>query len=500
MNREWEDDVDNILKDRFSKERLEKQHGGGKLHAIERVKYFFNEDFEEFFEYVSSDKDRYEGVITGLGHINGRKIFFYSQDFTVKGGSVGKYHALKIIKVMDLAIETGNIVISFIDSGGARIEEGVDSLEGYAGIFKKIVEGSGWIPQISLVMGPSAGGAVYSPALTDFICMVRGTSYMFVNGPKIVEKVTGKKFSMDELGGSEIHSRISGVAHFSAEDEYRCMDITKKLMSYLPSNSTQHPPFHKYSGSKDDVKELEYHKEKILRGEPFDVSEIINNVLDEESFLEVHKEFARNILVGFGRIYGDVVGIVANNRIVYDGRLDSNAAEKASRFIRFCDSFNIPIISIVDTPGFMLSVEEEYRGMIRHVAKLIYAYAESTVPMITIYIGNAYGGGYISMGSKSLGVDTTYSWPSASIAVMKADEAFEILYKGEGKGLEGEFMGFRDMYHVNIESPYNAASKGYIDKVIEPRESRVIIRNALETLKSKKSSYAIKKKHGIFPV
>lgn len=491
---------DKLFEKRFPKINIEKQHKRGKLHAIERVNYFFDGFFEELMEYVSGDKDmKHEPVLTGWGFIGDRKIFFYSQDFTIKGGSVGKYHALKIYKILDMAIKSGNIIVSFIDSGGAKIEEGVDSLDGYSKVFRKIVEASGWIPQISLIMGPSAGGAVYSPALSDFICMVKGTSFMFVNGPKVVERVTGRKVSNEELGGSEVHNKISGVSHFSAEDEYKCMDIAKRLISYLPSNSLALPPRLNYKGSKELVQDLDYYMEQILNNNVFNVSHVIEYILDEDSFLEVHKDFAKNIVVGFGRLYGDVVGIVANNRFSGDGRLDSDAGDKASRFIRFCDAFNIPILTIVDTPGFILGLDEEKKGIIRHVAKILYAFAESTVPIITLIIGNAYGGGYISMGSKSLGADFVFSWPSASIAVMSVEEASNILH-GKKEEREVSLEEFKRAYREDIESPYNAASKGYIDKIIDPEKTRVIIKKTLDVLEGKTTKLIRRKKHGVSPV
>lgn len=496
-------DINNVgdksFKKRFPRESFEKQHKKGKLHAIERINYFFNKSFEEIMEEVSGVPEQYEGVLTGWGSVNGRKIFFYSQDFTVKGGSVGKYHALKIIKIMDLAIKTGNMFVSFIDSGGAKIEEGVDSLEGYSNIFKRIVKASGWIPQISLVMGPSAGGAVYSPALSDFICMVKGTSFMFVNGPKIVKELTGESITKDELGGAHVHTEVSGVAHFLGDNEYECMDIVKKLISYLPSNSNEYPPSIKYKGYKDEIAELDYYLEKIKANEEFNISDVIRSFLDEDSFMEIQSFFAKNIVIGFGRLYGDVVGIVANNRSFQEGRLDSDAGDKASRFVSFCDAFNIPIITVVDTPGFVLGSDEERKGIIRHVAKLLYRYAESTVPMITIIIGRAYGGGYISMGSKSLGSDIVYSWPSASIGVMNAEEAFKILY-GDKDGDKISLDKFKNDYIDKIESPYNAASRGYVNKIIVPKKTRVMLRKALEVLNRKDIKYNKGKKHGIPPV
>ena len=483
----------------FPKESIEKQHKLGKLHAVERVNYFFDGSFEELMEYVSGSKSlKYEGVIVGWGYVDNRKIYFYSQDFTVKGGSVGRYHAFKIYKIIDTAIKTGNIMVSFIDSGGAKIEEGADSLDGYSKIFRRMVEASGWIPQISLIMGPSAGGAVYSPALSDFICMVKGISFMFVNGPKIVEKVAGKKVSKEGLGGVDIHTKISGVSHFSAEDEYKCMDIVKKLISYLPSNSLSPPPRLKYKGVKEIVHEFNYYAEKIMNNEIYNVTDIIYHILDEDSFLEVHKDFAKNAVVGFGRLYGDVIGIVANNRFFYDGRLDSDTGDKISRFIRFCDAFNIPILTIVDTPGFVLGLDEEKKGIIRHIAKILYSYSDSTIPIITLIIGNAYGGGYIAMGSKSLEADIVLAWPSASIAVMNAEEAFEILYNR--KKPKEDIEDFKKAYREDIESPYNAASKGYIDKIIDPVETRIVIRKYLDALSDKRIRYIRRKKHGVPPV
>ena len=466
---------------RFPKERFEKQHRRGKLHVVERLAYFFDED--SFEEIGFGDDSDDVGVVTGRGLVNGRPVYVYAQDFTYKGGSVDLRHAKKIVNIMEAAIEDHTIVVGMIDSGGARIEGGADSLEGYALIFRKVVEASGVIPQISIIMGPSAGGAVYSPGLTDFICMVKDISYMFVNGPRVVERVTGHPVSPNELGGWHIHSSVSGVAHFVGDDEYTAMDIVKKLISYLPQHCDTWPPYEKYGGEKSFLEKMDYYSDLVSHGEVFDVHDIIEEILDENSFLEIHRDFAKNIVVGFGRLNGRVVGVVANNRMYNEGRLDSDAGVKAARFVSFCDAFNIPLLTIVDTPGFLLGVEEEHKGMIRHIAKLLYAYASSRVPSISLVIGNAYGGGYIAMGSKFLGRGVVLSWPTASIGVMKAEEAYEVFYGKHREEYSDEHRReFIRNYRERIEDPNVACMRGYVDKVVRPEESRIQIISALEAL------------------
>jgi acetyl-CoA carboxylase carboxyltransferase component len=460
----------------IDRERIEKQHRRGKLHVYERLRYFFDDG--SFREIKIGDTFDEDGVIIGRGDINGRPVYVYAQDFTYRGGTVGIVNSRKIVKLIDLAYKDGCIVVGMIDSGGARIDEGVDSLEGYGAIFRKMVEASGVVPQISIIMGPSAGGAVYSPALTDFIAMVKGIGYMFVNGPRIVEKTIGKKVDLEELGGAEVHSSVSGVVHFVGEDEYRCMDLVKRLISYLPSNCHEHPPKTRYGGMKSPSRRLNDYANYIERDMVFDVRGVIKEILDEDSFLEVQRDFAKNVVLGFGRLDGYAIGIVANNRYYHEGRIDSDAADKATRFISFCNSFNIPIINIVDTPGFRLSIEEEHKGVIRHVAKLVYTFSMITVPNISLIIGNAYGGGYIVMGSRSLHKDGIFAWPSASIAVMKAEEAYEIIGR---KGLFGEcdIEKFSRLYKDKIESPKISVEKGYVDKIIEPADTRSILIDSL---------------------
>jgi len=488
-------DIHKLAK-RYPIERIEKQHKKGKLHIVERIKYFFDEGSFTELDFGEANADI--GVVTGKGFVNGRPVYLYAQDFTYKGGSVDLSHAKKIVHLIDEALNNGGIIVGMIDSGGARIEGGVDSLEGYAMIFKKVVEASGKVPQISLIMGPSAGGAVYSPALTDFICMVRGISYMFVNGPRVVRKVTGEDVTPEELGGPDIHMTISGVAHLLGRDEYEAMDKVKKLISFLPTSCRECPPHSRQEVNSRRIKELETYSDLVAKGESFDVHGIIGHLLDNDSFLEIQDAYAQNIVVGFGRMDGMVVGIVANNRMYHEGRLDSKAGVKAARFISFCNAFNIPILTIVDTLGFLLGVEEEHRGMIRHVAKLLYAYANARVPMVSLIIGNAYGGGYIAVGSKNLGNRYVISWPTSSLGVMRAEEAYEVLY-GKHRDKYGPIhrQMFVDEYREEIEKPEAGYKKGYIDEIIDPSLSRYRISLAFKKLID---GYSCKcKGYGIFP-
>ncbi len=488
-------DIDRLTK-RYPIERIEKQHKRGKLHVVERIKYFF--DKGSFTELDFGDPNADVGVVTGKGLVNGRPVYLYAQDFTYKGGSVDLAHAKKIVHLIDEALNNRGIIVGMIDSGGARIEGGVDSLEGYAMIFRKIVEASGKVPQISLIMGPSAGGAVYSPALTDFICMVKGISYMFVNGPRVVRRVTGQDVSPEELGGPDIHLAISGVAHLLGSDEYEAMDKVKKLISFLPTSCRECPPHDMQEGNAGRIKEMELYSELVAKGESFDVRDIIGYLLDKESFLEIQDAYAQNIVVGFGRVDGMVVGIVANNRMHYEGRLDSRAGVKAARFISFCDAFSIPILTIVDTPGFLLGVEEEHRGMIRHVAKLLYAYANARVPMVSLIIGNAYGGGYIAVGSKNLGNRYVISWPTASLGVMRAEEAYEVLYgKHRDKCDPRHRQMFIEEYREKIEKPEAGYEKGYIDEIIDPTLTKSKVSLSLRKLIE---SYSCKcRRYGVSP-
>ncbi len=423
-------------------ERIDTQHQKGKLTARERIELLV--DYESFIEigsFVKHHSDKFglekkkflgDGVVTGYGTIVGRKVFIYSQDFTVLGGTIGKAHAQKICKIMDLALKMGCPVIGLIDSGGARIQEGVDALDGLGDIFYRNVQASGIIPQISVVLGTSAGGAAYSPALTDFLIMGGKNAFMFITGPQVVKSVTGEDASFVGLGGPEIHSTISGVCHRVAESEEEALEIVKKLLTYLPSNNLDDPPspFEKFSAMDQNL------LNKIVpesENEPYDMETLINLVVDQESFFEIFPDWARNIIIGFGRIENQTVGIIANQPLYLSGAIDFNAADKAARFIRFCDSFNIPLITLVDVPGFIPGVKQEYSGIIRHGAKLIYAYSEATVVKITVIIRKAYGGAYIVMNSKQLGSDINLAWNSAQIAVMGAEGACKILFRNHLK-------------------------------------------------------------------
>jgi methylmalonyl-CoA decarboxylase subunit alpha len=495
--------------------RIEAQHAKGKLTARERIEILLDEgSFEEFDMFVThrthdfgleNQKILSDGVVTGHGTIDGRVVYVFSQDFTVFGGSLSETFAQKICKVMDQALKVGAPVIGINDSGGARIQEGVRSLAGYAEIFERNILASGVVPQISAIFGPCAGGAVYSPALTDFIVMSEKTSYMFVTGPKVTRTVTGEDVTEEELGGPEVHASKSGVTHFVAENEEEGLLLIRKLLSYLPQNNFEDPPVIECS---DPI----HRKEDILNeiipedpNKPYDVKTVIYSILDEGEFLEIHQDFARNIVVGFGRMNGMTVGIVANQPIFMAGVLDIDASRKAARFVRFCDAFNIPILTLVDVPGFLPGTVQEYGGIIIHGAKLMYAYGEATVPKITVTLRKSYGGAHCVMSSKQLRGDINYAWPSAEIAVMGPAGAIEIL---EGKTLrtitdEGERADFimqkEKEYREKFANPYEAARYGYIDEIIEPRNTRFRVIRALQTLVSKKD-LTPPKKHGNIPL
>ncbi|MHA2038560.1 MAG: acyl-CoA carboxylase subunit beta [Promethearchaeota archaeon] len=493
------------------KERIDAQHKKGKLTARERIELLV--DFESFVEigsFVKHNSDKFglenrkflgDGVITGFGTIDGRKIFIYSQDFTILGGTIGKAHARKICKIMDLALKMGCPVIGLIDSGGARIQEGVDALDGLGDIFYRNVQASGIIPQISVILGTSAGGAAYSPALTDFVIMGGKNAFMFVTGPQVVKSVTGENISFSELGGSEIHSTISGVCHRAAETEEEALEIVKKLLTYLPSNNLDDPP---HSLDKFTVVDPSLLKNivPVSENEPYNMKEIINNVVDQDSFFEIFPHWAKNIVIGFGRIENQIVGIIANQPLYLSGAIDYNASDKAARFIRFCDAFNINLITFVDVPGFIPGLKQENSGIIRHGAKLIYAYSEATVVKITIIIRKAYGGAYIVMNSKQLGSDINIAWNSAQIAVMGAEGASKILFRNQLKEIEDPtklLQDFAEKYKKEFSNPYQVAEKGQIDKVIFPHETRFEIVKSLKFFESKRDQ-SPKRKHGISPV
>lgn len=496
-------------------QRIESQHNKGKLTARERIELLLDEgSFEEYDMFImnrtqgngqESQQFLGDGVITGHGSIDGRVVYVFSQDFTVFGGSLSETFALKICKIMDQAMKVGAPVIGINDSGGARIQEGVRSLAGYAEIFERNILASGVIPQISAIFGPCAGGAVYSPALTDFILMSDKTSYMFVTGPKVTKTVTGEDITEDDLGGAQVHAVKSGVSHFLADNEEEGIMLIRKLISYLPQNNLEDPPV---MDCKDPIDRLEDSLNEIIPedpNKPYDVKDIIYGIVDNAEFLEIQRHFAKNIVIGFARLNGFAVGIVANQPIYMAGVLDINASRKAARFVRFCDAFNIPILTLVDVPGFLPGSAQEYGGIIIHGAKLMYAYGEATVPKVTITLRKSYGGAHDVMSSKQLRGDVNYAWPSAEIAVMGPAGAIEIL---EGKTLKSltteieraEFINIKEKeYRDKYANPYEAAKYGYIDDVIEPRNTRFRIIRAFRTLATKKDSNPLKK-HGNIPL
>ncbi|WP_420319814.1 acyl-CoA carboxylase subunit beta [Flagellimonas sp.] len=507
-----------ILKDKIEEahlgggeKRIEKQHQKKKLTARERIHYLLDEgSFEEMGILVTHrttdfgmDKEIYygDGVITGYGTINGRLVYVYAQDFTVFGGALSETHAEKICKVMDLAMKVGAPIIGLNDSGGARIQEGVKSLGGYADIFYRNVQASGVIPQISAVMGPCAGGAVYSPAMTDFIVMVEETSYMFVTGPNVVKTVTNEEVTSEELGGATTHAIKSGVAHKTSNNDAACLDDIKKLLEYLPQNNTEIP------------KTLEYKLGEEIRDEltsivpdnpnkPYDMHDVINGIIDADSFYEIHKDYAENIIVGFARLGGRSVGIIANQPMFLAGVLGVKSSRKAARFTRFCDAFNIPLLVLVDVPGFLPGTDQEWNGIIMHGAKLLYALSEATVPRVTVITRKAYGGAYDVMNSKHIGADFNFAWPTAEIAVMGAKGASEIIFRREiaaSDDPEAKLKEKEAEYADKFANPYRAASRGFIDEVILPKNTRRKLLKAFAMLE-KKQVQTPKKKHGNIPL
>lgn len=495
--------------------RIDDQHKKGKHTARERIGMLLDEgSFEEFDMFVTHrshefglEKQSYlsDGVVTGYGTIDGRLVYVFSQDFTVFGGSLSEMYAEKICKVMDKAMKMGAPIIGFNDSGGARIQEGVKSLGGYAEIFQRNIDASGVVPQISAIFGPCAGGAVYSPALTDFTIMSRGTSYMFVTGPKVVKTVTGEVVSSEDLGGAQIHASKSGVTHFVAEDEDEGILIIRKLLSYLPQNNMEEAPV---SVCEDPIDRLDDMLNEIIPenpNKPYDVKDVILTIADSNEFLEVQRYYAPNIVTGFAKFNGQSVGIVANQPSYLAGVLDINASRKAARFVRFCDAFNIPIITLVDVPGFLPGTAQEYGGIILHGAKLLFAFGEATVPKVTVILRKAYGGAYDVMSSKHLKGDINYAWPMAEIAVMGPKGAIEVLHAKELKNIEDpderkKFLDEKEKeYKDKFANPYVAAKYGYIDDVIEPRNTRFRIIRALQMLSTKKASNP-PKKHSNIPL
>ncbi len=492
--------------------RIDEQHSKGKLTARERIEVLLDKgtfrELDAFAHHHSSqfglDKHIYlgDGVVTGYGTINNRKVFVYSQDFTVLGGSLASEHGRKICKIMDIAMKIGCPIIGLNDSGGARVQEGVISLGAYADIFLRNTLASGVIPQISVIMGPCAGGAVYSPAITDFIIMVKKTSYMFVTGPKVVKTVTHEDFTSEELGGAEVHATKSGVAHFTAENDIEALEIVIKLLSYLPSNNAEDPPFVPTSDPYDRVDESLNYIVPENPNHPYDMRDIIYKIADNGEFLEIHKDWAENIIVGFIRLGGRSIGVVANQPAVLAGVLDINSSRKAGRFVRFCDCFNIPLLVLVDVPGFMPGADQEWGGIITNGAKLLYAFCEATVPKVTVITRKAYGGAYDVMNSKHIRGDFNFAWPTAELAVMGAKGAVEIIFKKEiekAEDKEKRQQELIDEFNERFANPYISASYGYIDEVIEPKFTRQRLIDAFNLLENKIDTNP-RKKHGNIPL
>ncbi|WP_096394411.1 acyl-CoA carboxylase subunit beta [Halorubrum trapanicum] len=493
-------------------ERIQSQHDKGKMTARERIDYFLDDGtFHEFDRFRTHRNHTFgmeekqipgDGVVTGYGEVNGRKTFVFAHDFTVFGGSLGEVFAEKVCKVMDKAMDVGAPVVGLNDSAGARIQEGVASLGGFAEIFRRNTEASGVIPQISAIMGPCAGGAVYSPAITDFTFMVKDTSHMFITGPDVVETVTGEEVSFEELGGAVTHSSTSGVAHFAEESEEEALDDIARLLSYLPANNVEDPP---RVEPWDDPERADEELESIVPDaprKPYDMKDVIGSVVDEGSFFEVHENFAKNIVVGFARLDGHSIGVVANNPRVNAGTLDIEASQKGARFVRFCDAFNIPILTFEDVPGFMPGTDQEHNGIIRHGAKLLYAFSEATVPLLTVITRKAYGGAYCVMSSKHIGGDVNYAWPTSEIAVMGPKGAVNVLYReelSEADDPDARRQELIDEYREEFANPYTAADRGFVDDVIEPTETRARLVEDLKMLKGKSTDQPAKK-HGNIPI
>ena len=493
-------------------ERVQVQHDKGKMTARERLELLLDKgSFRELDVFVTHncndfglDKQKYpgDGVVTGFGTVDGRLVYVYAQDFTIFGGSVSWTHAQKICKIMDMAMKNGAPILGLNDSGGARIQEGVLSLAGYAEIFYRNVMASGVVPQISVIMGPCAGGAVYSPAITDFVIMVKNTSHMFVTGPDVVKTVTHEEVTFEELGGAFVHASKSGVAHFAAENEADALFLVQQLMSYLPNNNLEDASI---VTSNDDPLRQDEELDHIVPdnpNRPYDMKEIIRRVVDDGQFLEVHELWAQNVIVGFSRLGGRSVGIVAQQPSVLAGVLDVDASQKAARFVRFCDSFNIPLIVLEDVPGFMPGLNQEHGGIIRHGAKLLYAFSEATVPKLTVIVRKAYGGAYCVMNPRHIGADLVLAWPSAEIAVMGPEGAVNVIFRRDIANAEDPVARKNQLvqeYRERFANPYVAAAKGFIDNVIEPHETRPRLINALEMLQNKRSTLP-PKKHGNIPL
>ncbi len=493
-------------------DKVEKQHKSGKLTARERIDLLFDPgSFHELDLFVQHRATLFgmdkltvpaEGVITGYGAVNGRLVCAFSQDFTSKGGTLGEMHAKKICKVMDLALKCGVPIVGFNDSGGARIEEGVDALSGYGQIFFRNSIASGIIPQISAIMGPTAGGAVYSPAMTDWVFMTKGTSYMHITGPAVIKQVTGEEITSEELGGAMAHATKSGVCHFVCDNDAHTIELIKKLLSYLPANYRENPPSIK---STDDPNRIDPALDSIIPDEPskvYDMRNVIQSIVDNGEILEPHYHYARNAIVCFARLNGKPVGVIANQPMHLAGCLDVNASDKITRFVRFCDAFNIPLFTIADVPGYLPGKDQEWQGIIRHGAKVLWAYSEATVPKITLIIRKDYGGSYLAMCSKDLGADFVFAWPTAEIAVMGAEAATPIIFRKEIETAPDPEAKEREKiqeYRNMLYNPYIAAARGYVDEIILPRESRPKVIKALEFLSTKRETRP-SRRHGNIPV
>ncbi|MCR5661914.1 MAG: acyl-CoA carboxylase subunit beta [bacterium] len=509
--------------------RIEKQHANGKMTARERLKVLLDEDtFVELDGFLESrindfglDKKRFpgDGVVAGYGKIHGRTVYVYSEDFTVIGGTLGEYHARKICMIQDMALENKCPLIGINDSGGARIEEGIDSLSGYAGMFLRHTKASGVIPQIAVILGPCSGGACYAPAICDFIFMVKNISKMFITGPNVVKTVIGEVVSLEDLGGSEVHANKSGVSHFTYEHEYDCLQGVRQLLSYLPQNNTE--PIPEVTSSVSTIGKLKNfifssgkapaykdNSDKLRSIVPdnsrkaYDVKDVIKNIADEDSFFEVQKNFATNAVIGFARMEGRTVGMVANQANYLAGSLDLHASDKIARFVRFCDCFDIPVVTLVDVPAFLPGTQQEHNGIIRHGAKILFAYSEATVPKVTLIMRKAYGGAYIAMNSKEMGADIVYAWPIAEIAVMGSDGAVNIAFKrqiAEADNPEEARARYKQEYENKFLNPYVAAARGFVNEVIKPEETRSKIIHALDALRGKKEQTPAKK-HGNIPL
>ena len=486
--------------------RIDAQHGRGKLTARERVELLLDEDsFEEFDMFVThrctdfgmeQQKPAGDGVVTGWGTINGRQVYVFSQDFTVLGGSVSATHAQKICKIMDMAVENGAPVIGINDSGGARIQEGVDSLAGYGDVFQRNIMASGVVPQISMIMGPCAGGAVYSPAMTDFIFMVKDSSYMFVTGPDVVKTVTNEVVTAEELGGASTHTRKSSVADGAFENDVEALAEVRRLVDFLPSSNREKPPVRPFF---DDPARIESSLDTLVPenpNQPYDMKELILKLADEGDFYEIQEDYAKNIVTGFIRLEGQTVGVVANQPMVLAGVLDIDSARKAARFVRFCDCFEIPLLTLVDVPGFLPGVTQEYNGVIKHGAKLLFAYGEATVPKVTVITRKAYGGAYVVMASKHLKADVNYAWPTSEVAVMGAKGATEIIHRAD-LGDPEKIAAHAAEYEERFANPFVAAERGFIDEVIQPRSTRKRVARAFAALRGKRAQMPWKKHNNI---